>query len=157
MVGYFLGHKHKGRQFGFNVHSTFAGPVMLFLIAQIAIGVYLRFHLVRGFQGRIRGWIIGIHGIIGKMFPIMSWVQMGFGAIALLGFCHEDHLGQCLAHGIMGSSFVGYGVINAILLVLGQQWLKRQNKSQDFYDSVVITLWGLVNTFTEHVSGRKQQ
>jgi len=63
----------------------------------------------------------------------------------------------------MGSSFMAYGTIMAIMLLIGQDWLIRRNKSQEFFDSVVIALWGytalwrcpfdigrLVNTFTEH-------
>lgn len=50
----------------------------------------------------------------------------------------------------MGSSFIAYGIILTIMLLLGQQWLTRRNKSQEFYDSTVITIWGIVNTFTEH-------
>ena len=62
----------------------------------------------------------------------------------------------------MGSSFIAYGVIMAVMLLIGQQWLIRRNKSQEFFDSIVIALWGytllrcpsdigsLVNTFTEH-------
>jgi hypothetical protein len=49
---------------------------------------------------------------------------------------------QCIAHGIMGSSFMAYGTIMAILLLLGQEWLIRRNKSQEFFDSIVICLWG---------------
>jgi hypothetical protein len=142
VVGYFLAHAHKGRQFKHNLHSSMAKPVMFFMITQIVVGVYLRLHLVRGFQKHLRKWIVPVHGVLGKLFPIISWVQMGFGAIALLGFCHEDHLGQCLAHGIMGSSFIAYGIINAILLLLGQRWLQRRGRSQEFYDSIVIALWG---------------
>lgn len=100
-VGYFLGHAHKGRQFKHNIHSSFASPVMILLIVQIAIGVYLRLHLERGALGTVRRWVlVPIHGVLGKIFPIISWVQMGFGAITVLGFCREDHLGQCLAHGV---------------------------------------------------------
>jgi len=101
VVGYFLGHAHKGRQFKHNIHSSFASPLMIILIAQLAIGVYLRLHLERGTLGTIRRWVlVPIHSTVGKVFPILSWVQMGFGAIAALGFCRDDHLGQCLAHGV---------------------------------------------------------
>jgi hypothetical protein len=82
--------------------------------------------------------------------PVASWVQLLFGGIAALGFCRGDHLGQCLAHFIMGSAFIGYAIILMILLLVGQAWLRRTGKSQEFFDSVVIAAWGCVNTFTEH-------
>ena len=82
--------------------------------------------------------------------PVVSWVQMLFGGITALGFCRDDHLGQCLAHFIMGSAFIGYGIILTILLLVGQWWLARTGRSQEFFDSVLIAAWGCVNTFTEH-------
>ena len=70
---------------------------------------------------------------------------------------------QCLAHGIMGSSFVAYGTFMAIMLLIGQEWLIRRDKSQEFYESIFIALWGytvlllspsdigrFINTFIDH-------
>ncbi|KAK1761965.1 protein YTP1 [Phialemonium atrogriseum] len=150
-LGYALGHMHKGRQFvPNNVHSKFATPLYIILIVQIILGVYLRLHLERGFHGRVRPVIRLLHSINGKAFPVVSWTQMLFGGITTLGFCQGDHLGQCLAHFIMGSAFIAYGILLTILLLVGQLWLKRTGRSQEFFDSVVIAAWGCVNTFTEH-------
>lgn len=150
IVGYFLGHSHKGRQFEKNVHAQFAPTVNFTLFAQVVLGAYLRMHIERGFLGRIRRWLVVGHGIIGKMLPIMVWVQFVFGGIAALGFCRGDHLGQCLAHFIMGSAFIAYGIILTIALLVGQLWIRRTGRSQEFFDSCVIAAWGCVNTFTEH-------
>ena len=150
VLGYFLGHAHKGRQFGPNIHSHFSSSLMLMLFTQIILGVYLRLHLSKGMHGRIRKPVVLVHGIIGKLLPVVSWVQMLFGGITALGFCREDHLGQCLAHFIMGSAFIGYGIVLTIMMLVGQFWLKRTGRSQEFFDSTFITLWGIVNTFTEH-------
>lgn len=54
----------------------------------------------------------------------------------------------------MGSSFIAYGIIMTIMLLVGQAWLRRTGRSQEFFDSLVITLWGIVNTFTEHRWGK---
>ncbi|KAL8805891.1 MAG: hypothetical protein Q9182_001672 [Xanthomendoza sp. 2 TL-2023] len=150
IAGYFLGHAHGGRQFAPNIHASFATLLMLLLIVQIVFGVYLKLHLERGFHARIRWYAILCHGVIGKAMPVVSWVQMLFGGITALGFCREDHLGQCLAHFIMGSAFIGYGIVLTILLLVGQMWLRRTGRSQEFFDSLVIAAWGCVNTFTEH-------
>lgn len=80
----------------------------------------------------------------------MAWVQMLFGGIVALRFCRADHMGQCLAHFIMGSAFIAYGICLTILLLVGQLWLKRTGRSQEFFDSLIIAAWGCVNTFTEH-------
>lgn len=150
VVGYFLGHAHGGRQFAHNVHASFAPFLMLMLIVQVVLGVYLKLHLEKGIHARLRRLTIMGHGVVGKALPVVSWVQMLFGGITALGFCQGDHLGQCLAHFIMGSAFIGYGIVLTILLLVGQVWLRRTGRSQEFFDSLIIAAWGCVNTFTEH-------
>ncbi|OJI98964.1 hypothetical protein ASPVEDRAFT_123026 [Aspergillus versicolor CBS 583.65] len=150
IVAYFLGHAHKGRQFAKNVHASFANALMFFLAAQVMLGIYLKLHIERGIHGRIRRVFVIMHGVLGKAMPVLSWVQMLFGGITTLGFCRDDHLGQCLAHFIMGSAFIAYGILLTILLLVGQYWLRRTGRSQEFFDSLVIAAWGCVNTFTEH-------
>lgn len=114
------------------------------------MGAYLRLHLEKGINGQLRKVVRLGHSILGKVFPVASWVQMLFGGIAALGFCRGDHLGQCAAHFIMGSAFIGYGIILTIMMLVGQHWLRRTGRSQEFFDSLIIAAWGCVNTFTEH-------
>ncbi|CAA9958050.1 Ytp1 multi-domain protein [Pyrenophora teres f. maculata] len=154
IVGYFLGHKHKGRQFSKNIHAQFVPFIMLMLMSQIAMGIYLKLHLEKGINGKIRRIVVKAHGIVGKAMPVVTWVQFLFGGITAMGFCHADHTGQCLAHFIMGSAFIAYGIILLILLLVGQMWLRRTGRSQEFFDSLVISAWGCVNTFTEHRWGK---
>ncbi|KAI9746638.1 MAG: hypothetical protein M1818_000352 [Claussenomyces sp. TS43310] len=154
IVGYFLGHMHKGRQFGPTAHASFANWLMLMLLVQVGLGIFLRLHLTKGFYGKVRRFVVIGHGVLGKAMPVVSWVQMIFGGIASLGYCRGDHLGQCLAHFIMGSAFIGYAIIMTIMLLVGQAWLRRTGRSQEFFDSVVIAAWGCVNTFTEHRWGK---
>ncbi|KAF7185366.1 Protein YTP1 [Pseudocercospora fuligena] len=152
--GYFLGHAHKGRQFGPNVHAKFANILMLMMIVQVGIGIYLKMHIERGFLGLVRKQLVRGHGILGGIMPVAIWVQFLFGGIASQGFCQGDHLGQCLAHFIMGSAFIAYGIVLTIMLLNGQAFLARTGRSQEFYDSLIIALWGCVNTFTEHRWGQ---
>ena len=151
VIAYFLGHLHKGRQFAHpNIHAHFATALMLMLATQVVFGTYLKFHWEKGIHGKIRKVAVMSHGWIGKLMPVVAWVQMLFGGIVAMGYCRGDHLGQCLAHFIMGSAFIGYGIVMTILLLVGQFWLRRTGKSQEFFDSILITAWGCVNTFTEH-------
>ncbi|KAH8174393.1 protein YTP1 [Sarocladium implicatum] len=151
IVGFFLGHAHGGRSFvGNNVHASFAWILQLLLAGQVVLGLYLKGHWEKGINGRIRKLIRPCHSIIGKLMPVLSWTQLLFGGITALGFCQGDHVGQCAAHFIMGSAFVAYGIILTIILLVGQVWMRRTNRSQEFYDSAVIAAWGCVNTFTEH-------
>jgi len=154
VIGYFLGHRHKGRQFTENIHAKFVPYIMLMLMAQVVMGIYLKLHLEKGINGKIRRIIVKTHGVVGKALPVVTWVQFIFGGITALGFCRADHTGQCLAHFIMGSAFIAYGILLIILLLVGQQWLRRTGRSQEFFDSLVIAAWGCVNTFTEHRWGK---
>ncbi|KAF2637640.1 hypothetical protein P280DRAFT_471836 [Massarina eburnea CBS 473.64] len=150
IIGYFLGHRHKGRQFDTNVHAQFVPTIMLILISQIAMGVYLKLHLEKGIHGKIRKVVVKTHGVVGKLMPIVTWTQFLFGGITAVGFCRGEHVGQCVAHFIMGSAFIAYGIILTILLLIGQLWLRKTGRSQEFFDSMVIAAWGCINTFTEH-------
>jgi len=94
--------------------------------------------------------VLFCHAVIAAFIPILSWTQVLLGVIVYQGFCRADHTGQCFAHFIMGSAFIAYGIVLVILLLVGQEWLARRGKSQEFYDSIVISAWGLVNALTEH-------
>jgi len=94
VVGFFLGHAYKGPRGSSNIHAHFAPFVDVLFVGQIVFGIYLKFHFERGINKYIRRAAVMCHGTIGKITPIVSWVQIGFGWIALFGFCQEDHLGQ---------------------------------------------------------------
>ncbi|KAF8477399.1 hypothetical protein BDZ91DRAFT_709183 [Kalaharituber pfeilii] len=155
ILAWFLGHNHKGRQFAPNIHASFASTLMSMLMIQVGIGIYLKFHIERGIHGKVRQKVVLVHGLLGKAMPVVAWVQMLFGGITALGFCRGSHTGNCLAHFIMGSSFIAYGIIMTLMAMVGQAWLRRTGKSQEFWDSLVIAAWGVVNTFTEHRWGQK--
>ncbi|KAJ6581026.1 hypothetical protein B0H19DRAFT_491139 [Mycena capillaripes] len=145
--GYILGHSHHGRMFLPSAHGKFASLLFIPIAAQLVLGVYLKLHI---HEGSIRPWAVRLHGVVGKAYPVLGWTQMLFGAIAFRGYCRDDDLGQCLAHYIMGSGFIAYGVIMAIMLLVGEAWVRRSGRSPEWWDSWVIMLWGIVNTFTEH-------
>ncbi|GHJ84286.1 hypothetical protein NliqN6_0688 [Naganishia liquefaciens] len=148
IAGIFLGHHHKGRQFPATAHGVMATVITFLLVAQTSLGVYLKLHIHEG--SKIRLYSVRIHGVIGRAWPIVGWVQMLLGVVTALGYCTGGNLGQCLAHYIMGSAFIGYACILVIMLQLGAGWLKRRGQSQEYFDSWVICVWGIVNTFTEH-------
>ncbi|KAJ7623655.1 hypothetical protein FB45DRAFT_111936 [Roridomyces roridus] len=146
--GYILGHSHKGRMFLPSAHGVFASILFIPIVAQLVLGVYLKLHI---HENSIRPWAVRLHGVVGKVvYPIFGFTQMLFGAIAYRGYCRGGNLPQCLAHYIMGSGFIAYGVIMAIMLMVGGEWVRRSGRSPEWWDSWVIMLWGIVNTFTEH-------
>lgn len=88
---------------------------------------------------------------------LVGWVRVCMAPVALFGFCYGKRTGQCIAHGVMGSAFILYSFVLSVVLIV--PWIRThqlQNspeakyRSQEFYDSAVMCLWGIVNTFTEH-------
>ncbi|KAG7445160.1 uncharacterized protein BT62DRAFT_898562 [Guyanagaster necrorhizus] len=151
LAGYVLGHKHKGRMFLKSVHGTYANILFIPIFAQLALGIYLKLHI---HEKSIRPYMVRLHGVIGKAYPIFGWVQMVFGCATFRGYCRGGHLGQCLAHYIMGGGFIAYGIIMALLLLVGEAWVRRSGRSPEWWDSWVIMLWvSILNTFTEHHGG----
>ncbi|TFK29592.1 hypothetical protein FA15DRAFT_663737 [Coprinopsis marcescibilis] len=145
--GYIVGHAHKGRQFPAGVHGMVGTALLIPIFAQLLLGIYLKLHI---HEQSLRPYAVVFHGILGKGFPIIGWVQMLFGAVTVGEYCRGDNLGQCLAHYIMGSGFIAYAVIMAILFLAGENWIRRSGRSPELFDSSVIMIWGIVNTFTEH-------
>ncbi|KAI0249682.1 hypothetical protein BJV78DRAFT_1324829 [Lactifluus subvellereus] len=144
--GYVLGHAHGGREFLPSAHGKFANILLVPIATQLALGVYLKLHI---HERTLRPWAVRAHGIVGKSYPILGWTQLLFGAIVFRGYCRDGALPQCLAHYIMGGGFIAYGVILAILLLVGEAWIRRSGRSPDWWDSCVILVW-VLNTFTEH-------
>ncbi|KEI40963.1 uncharacterized protein L969DRAFT_364761 [Mixia osmundae IAM 14324] len=147
IMGVILAHRHGGRQFPFTAHAAFAKYVFFYMLGQAGAGIYLKAHI---HERSLRPYVQRLHSIAGRTFPIVGWVQMVLGVIAALGTCTGEHFGQCLAHIIMGSSFVGYGVLLLLMAHFGRAWLARKTVSQEFIDSATITVWGIVNALTEH-------
>ncbi|CCE80283.1 Piso0_003396 [Millerozyma farinosa CBS 7064] len=113
----------------------------------------------------------GQYSITTKIYKALSfvvvltgWVRVCMAPVALFGFCYGIHTGQCIAHGIMGSAFILYGFLLVVVLVV--PWIRLHShpsvngnpnvRSQEFYDSTVMCVWGIVNTFTEHRWGREE-
>lgn len=97
-----------------------------------------------------------LYKTLSVMGVLTGWVRVSMAPIALFGFCYGKHTGQCIAHGIMGSSFIAYGFV--LFMVLVVPWFRKRSsgRPQEFYDSVVMCAWGIVNTFTEHRWGREK-
>lgn len=148
--GYILGHSHKGRMFPRSAHGTFASILLVPIIGQLILGIYLKLHI---HEKSIRPYAVVAHGIIGKLYPILGWTQMLFGIITFRGYCSSDYLEQCIAHYTMGSNFIAYAIIMVIILLVGESWVRRSGRSPEWWDSWVIMIWGIINTFTEHDGG----
>lgn len=96
-----------------------------------------------------------IHKFLSILLVIIAWVRVCLAPVALFGFCYGKHTGQCIAHGIMGSAFIGYSFVLALLLIIPWFRINGFPYPQEFYDSSVIMVWGIVNTFTEHRWGKE--
>ena len=94
-LGYLSGMKHKGRQYPTSVHSTMAGIIVPYLVAQAAMGIFLKLHVLE--NTKLRAWVVKLHGITGKTFPVVGWVQMIFGVATVGSYCRGGSLGQWVA------------------------------------------------------------
>lgn len=105
-------------------------------------------------------WATRLYKTVAFTTVLTGWVRVCIAPVALFGFCYGRSTGQCIAHGIMGSLFVLYGFV--IVWTLTIPWIRNHvlmggapRKSYDFWDSAIMCLWGIVNTFTEHRWGRE--
>ncbi|KAJ1764787.1 hypothetical protein LPJ77_005071 [Coemansia sp. RSA 2523] len=150
IIGFVLGHAHGGRSFPENAHSKFSWFMLWLLAAQMGAGIYLKLHTERRFNDRARPFIKIAHKYLAALMVVATYTQVLLGVVAWLGFCYDGYMGQCLAHLIMGSSFLAYGIWLLLLVRLATPWLARFGRSPELYDSAMIMVWGLFNTFTEH-------
>jgi hypothetical protein len=172
-LGIILGYAHGGRVFPHSAHSTGANWVILMIIIQASIGVFLKFYR----QPTILRLVTKTgHKVIGIGWFVMGGVQCALGLITYMGYCGDMHTGNCLAHGLMGSSIAVYGIGAYITSSgAGRHWLHRlanrlidrinksrrsssslsyKGQSVDWVDAWLITVWGVFNTFTEHHWGQ---
>lgn len=77
LAGNYLGHHHHGRAFHMTAHAHFATYLWWYLMLQLAFGVFLKLHVLEGTT--LRRGVVMAHGIVGKSFPVVGWVQMIFG------------------------------------------------------------------------------
>ena len=42
---------------------------------------------------------------------------------------------------VQGSGFIAYGVIMAIMMLVGEAWIRRSGRSPEWWDSWVIMCW----------------
>lgn len=101
-----------------------------------------------------------LYKILSVTTALTGWVRVCLAPVALFGFCYGASTGQCIAHGIMGTAFIFYGFVLTWVLII--PWIRKHTltpgssaKSQEFWDSSLMCLWGIVNTFTEHRWGRE--
>ncbi|KAK9711163.1 hypothetical protein K7432_007985 [Basidiobolus ranarum] len=126
-IGFFLGvihevatdhhqeHSHR------NPQSSFAWVMFFALVLQGSCGRYLKCH--KQPISDLRKSVKKIHKYLGTSTSISAYIQMELGAIVYYDMCKEDHLGQCLAHFIMGSSFVAYGIVLLIVARAGNKYM----------------------------------
>jgi hypothetical protein len=70
-----------------NAHRGFAWFVVWSLIAQVAMGVYLKLHLEKGINGRIRPLFVTAHRCLGILVPVIGYTQIVLVSDASLLIC----------------------------------------------------------------------
>ena len=152
IVGFITGHFS-----GFAWYNSWYADIGCIFSWGITAGSFLLLiYVPKGVLSHMRNAIDVVHTAASVAQPLVCWVTTGLSVISLLQYCGSegDHVGQCLAHGIMGTAFVTYGVLLLLMMFCGDAFLQRINRSQECLDSWTIMIWGIINTFTEHRWGR---
>ncbi|RKO89808.1 hypothetical protein BDK51DRAFT_1958, partial [Blyttiomyces helicus] len=153
LIGFLLGHRQKNHFYPHNPHMYFQIPLLWSLLAQGFFGLFLKATKTWSRPGpaRIRNFIRLAHLFNGWSFLLLPYAQGILGIIAVTKTCGDDEVGNCAAHFIMGSFFVYYGAVSALRHFgsLESRW------PMEVYDSVIILLWGIINTFSEHRWGSR--
>lgn len=72
---------------------------------------------------------------------------MVLGFVVAAKACENDNLNNCTAHILMGSSFLGFGVFGMLApFLVSLSYFKSW--SREWYESLVIMIWGIINTLT---------
>lgn len=96
-----LARKHGGRQFSHANHGNFAPWLFWIMIIQAGIGIYLKMHIMEGTN--VRWAIVKVHGLLGRLFPVIGYTQMVLGVILGLVSCFLLFLGSPLLAGLEGA------------------------------------------------------
>lgn len=68
---------------------------------------------------RIQSKVINItYKVLSCAVVLLGLIKLAMSVVAMLGFCYDSHTGQCNAHGIMGMSFIFYGFILSMSLMI---------------------------------------
>ncbi|KAI8802120.1 hypothetical protein BJ742DRAFT_834640 [Cladochytrium replicatum] len=159
-VGYVLGGRVPWQpSYAPNNPHMYTGFILIVLLfAQSAFGAIIKFTKPAGagrssrFSPNFRATVRSAHKWLGWAHFFLPYVQAVFGVIEATTACQGDSIGNCLAHFIMGSFFLLYGSIMITQTLLG--W--KSPVRQDLIDSIIITVWGTINTFTENPGMNKR-
>lgn len=151
--GYILGHSHKGRMFPRSAHGTFASILLVPIAGQFILGIYLKLHIMKSRLGPMR---------LSPMVSLENYTQYLAGRRCCSALSHFEvivrvtiwvrrfssvrveppplsklqlHQEQCIAHYTMGSGFIAYAIIMAIILLVGESWVRRSGRSPEWWDS----------------------
>ncbi|KAL9932648.1 hypothetical protein V8E36_008347 [Tilletia maclaganii] len=152
--GYVLGHKHGGRAFPHSAHGTSASLLIWYLAAQTGLGLYLKLHLRWKAEPFVRPPLLFVHGLLGRCFPLVGWVQCLLGIFTLRSWCMAGpHRAQCLSYHGLGSAVQAYAVVMLIMTKAAAGWLQRKGHSQEWFDSWLLFGWGSANVLAQVPSG----
>ncbi|GES93188.1 integral membrane protein [Rhizophagus clarus] len=116
-----------------------------------------------------------IYNLSSLILIFFIYTQFLLGFITLSDTCHDESLGNCLAHYIKGSIFFWFGLVAFIRYLgffenFGWEWnllplssldnfnderFQKGKFSFSLLESIIIFLYGIINTFLEH-TGKDQ-
>lgn len=96
-------HEQRYRIFNTRPHQTNAKLLFAATLVQLVLGVFLKVSPhepnSESRTARARVWAVRAHGVVGKVFPILGWMQILFGVIGSRNYCVGDtNFEKCLTH-----------------------------------------------------------
>ncbi|KAI0339545.1 hypothetical protein BDW22DRAFT_1361074 [Trametopsis cervina] len=144
MLGYVLGYTHGGRSYHSASHRNNALFLLVPLITHLVLAIYLRYQPQESIKPS-RKWLDRTHGILGKLLPVLGWVQVLVGVATFGGYCRGDNAEQCTLYYTAGSGLLAYGIVLAIVILSGEAWIVRSSESPEWWESWVVLAGGVVN------------
>ncbi|KAG0343670.1 hypothetical protein BG004_005098 [Podila humilis] len=146
--------EHYGLGFKGSAHGALANILFILLLIQVGMGVYRKLTKTRPhlqFAWLSNTLPRNIHSYLGKAHFILAYIQITLGFIKLFEACPGQAFGQCISHIVMGSSFWWYGGIYVAYLIGSFPGVTRP----EWYESVVMTVWGVINFSILHQWGTR--
>ncbi|ORX81629.1 hypothetical protein K493DRAFT_93758 [Basidiobolus meristosporus CBS 931.73] len=128
-----------------SLHTNIARVLILAFALHGFCGLYIEFYKT---TPNFQQVVTNIHKWLGISTSILAYVQMALGSLIYRGVYAKEELEQGSAH--FKASFLVTGAILLLIIRAGNAYMQSLGKSQEYWDSWVMTLWGIFNTFTEH-------
>lgn len=148
MAGYFLGHSISGDWKVSAAHVSFQPFLLIIVNSQVILGLVAKTIKSKASVSHYSLDLVATLHRFGALLMILGpYIQIMTGITTTLGVCQPSEFGNCLAHLSMGSFFIflgSWGLFQTVGLLKSTTW------SRDRVTSIIILIFGFINTLTTH-------